>query len=609
MVLATEQDVLQRLSHQLQVDLTQTAATPFQVQCVLRQGDLMVLAQHPPGDPLDRRHLFDSLEQAIRGRMPEVGSLLFGTVPPPPTTQAKLYLRTLGQRHPYAWSAFRLASPAPTTPASTAQEDQATASGAPEPDTPAASASNPSIDPTLEQEFASSLALFMAEEDPPAATEPIAEDSPPARSLSLGWILTGLGVSLVSFGAGLFFMSRPCMVGLCTPLESAQGLSQKSLRGLQSAKSMEELLQTRHQIQRANQTLNQIPAWSQHHSQAVALRQTNQTHLTAIEQMLAIEQRAQTALQKSQTSVKAISDWRSTQMLWQQVIAEVSGISPSSPVFAYAQQQLPGYRQQLAGVNRAIAAEQKAQQALKTAKSTASLAQTRQGMAQSLESLQKVQATWQVAINRLREIPNTTTSFAEAQPLLTNYGTRLSLIRDRVAQEQVSLKTYRRALGLAQKAQAAQQQQKWVLAAAAWRDALAQLNQVPAGTTYAAQADALKADYTTALDLAQAEQQAEAAAQKIKADLNRVCTGSPTICSYAIAADVIRIRFTPAYEKALQAAFASGQTGNYGALGGAVNHVESLQSALQALANSAGVPVEVYDSTGAELKGSFNPGG
>ncbi len=242
------------------------------------------------------------------------------------------------------------------------------------------------------------------------------------------------------------------------------------------------------------------------------------------------------------------------------------------------------------------------------AKSAANTANARQGLAQTPEHWQRVRITWQVAVNNLRQIPNTTTSFAEAQRLLPEYESKLSIVRDRLTHEQLSKQMFVQATTLARKAVMLQQQNQWTQAVVSWRTAISQMKQVSEGTVYYEQAQSLVASYSDSLEQAESQLRVAVAQQKIRADLNQVCSGSTKMCVYVISNDVIRVQFTPSYEKALQQAYAIGEAGNYSALGGAVNHMESLQTAFQAISTNAGVPLEVYSANGADLLGSFNPG-
>ena len=192
---------------------------------------------------------------------------------------------------------------------------------------------------------------------------------------------------------------------------------------------------------------------------------------------------------------------------------------------------------------------------------------------------------------------------------MSDYQPKLAATRDRATQEQLAQKAFNQAIGLAQRAEAAQTRNQWSQAVANWKDALTNIKQVPDNTAYAELAQPLVASYSTAVQQAEAQLEVAAARQRTRDDLNRICTGSPRMCTYAIANDVIRVQFTSAYERKLRTAFIIGQSGDRGTLGGAVNHIETLQTALQTVTDNAGLPLEVYSADGSELIGSFNPKG
>lgn len=224
-----------------------------------------------------------------------------------------------------------------------------------------------------------------------------------------------------------------------------------------------------------------------------------------------------------------------------------------------------------------------------------------------------VQATWQTAVNALNQIPASTTSHTAAKPLLTDYEETLTAVRDRLNQEQIATKAYAQATSLALSAQASESQNQWSRSVYLWQEALTHAKRIDPGTQRYAEAQALIISYTNALRAAQTQLQGAVTTQKAlertREDLDRICAGTPKTCTYSLETDRIRIRYTDTYEQALQTAFAAGQSGDYGALGSAMNHVETLQTALQTLANNAGLPIEVYNADGSELMGSFNPGG
>jgi hypothetical protein len=602
------QQRLQQLAQQLQTLLrSQPHAPLMQIQCVVKQGHLMVLGQHPPAETPDPQAIFGALEQAIPTLLPTFQDLGLGADAPP---QAKLYLRTLGQRQPYAAHIFPLPSMAETFEPLTETTDVEQVLDRDEPTIHGSGLNEHELGHKDDAHYTASLETDASDLAPlsPDVT-PIAQPPQTERSSLLPWLVAGIGVSIIGFASGLWFMSRPCMAGACEPLQAAQTLNQQSLQTLQTAKTPQDLQRAQQQLADSKRQLQGIPKWSRYYDEAQALQQAAQSQVQTLELALGAENKANTATQKSQALPQSTADLRATQELWREAIAQLQTIPQSNPLYTYAQARSTAYAANLAAIGKLSIAEQQAQKKLGAAQETAKIAAARQGIAQTSENWQLAQVTWQVAINTLRQISSTTTSYAEAQRLLLDYQPKLAAARNRATQEQLAQKAFNQAIGLAQRAEAAQTRNQWSQAVANWKDALTNIKQVPNNTAYAELAQPLVTSYSTAAQQAEAQLQVAAARQRTRDDLNRICAGSPRMCTYAIANDVIRVQFTSAYERKLRTAFIIGQSGDRGTLGGAVNHIETLQTALQTITDNAGLPLEVYSADGSELIGSFNPKG
>lgn len=623
MTATPQQQALQRLAQQLQRQLPLPDAATMQIQCVVKPEALMVLGQHLPGD-IDPASVFKALEQAIQTVLPAfedeltagVGGIL---------TQAKLYLRVLGQRQPYATHTIPLLPSA--VPARAMADAGLEVAALRSPDDRTEVLEQGAIDEqddTQSDSFSSQDSLGTTDSiyDPADSEpsdlahldltpEPSIADIPvrPARSALLPWLVAGVGVSVVGFATGLWLMSRPCVLGACEALQTAQTLSQQSAQTMQTAKTGQALQQIQQQLAQATRLLQDIPAWSSHHGEAETLQQTIRSQSQALDQVLAAEANATTAAQTSQTLPQPVANLQSAQTLWREAIAQLQAVPPDSPLHAFAQQQVTNDAANLEAIGKLITAEQQAQKKLAVAKDTIKVAEARQGIAQTPETWQLAQITWQVAINTLQQIPTVTTSYADAQQLLTDYRPKLTAARDRATQEQIAKKAFTQALALAQRAETAQRQNQWSQAVANWREALTNIKQVPNNTAYTEPAQPLLASYGTSLKQAEAQLQVATAVQRTRDDLNRICTGSPRMCSYSIASNLIRVQFTTAYERKLRTAYIVGQSGDRDTLGGVINHIETLQTALQAIADNAALPLEVYSADGSELIGSFNPKG
>jgi len=276
-------------------------------------------------------------------------------------------------------------------------------------------------------------------------------------------------------------------------------------------------------------------------------------------------------------------------------------------VYGLAQRKLGEYQSNLAAIGQRMAIERQAQQQVNTARSTAHIAEAREGVAASLDSWQLTYATWQTVVGVLKQVPQSTMAHAEAQQLLAIYQPKLSAVRDRHKQEEISANAYNQAVSFATQARAFEQRRQWSQAVEQWRDALTQAQQVPNNTLYYAQAQPLINAYTAALSQAQDTLSTTTAMQSAAADLSRICEGSPTICSYSFAETAIQVRITAAYDRAVEQAMTRTQmTGDYVAQAEVTAHVNTLLRALAAISENAEVPIELYNSDGS-LFGTYVP--
>lgn len=254
---------LQPLARQLQVHTRSLPnASLMQIQCVVKQGNLMVLGQHPPDDTPDPQIVFNALEKAIQALLPTCSELALGSAVP---TQAKLYLRVLGERQPYASHSVQLLLPTQESLLPT----ESTEVAEPETEEPTASLVDTSDRIVSNQDHTNEASATTDSIYDPAyveasdltqldlALEPsIGETSSrQARSALIPWLIAGVGVSVAGFAAGLWVMSRPCVLGACEPLQTAQTLSQQSLQVMETAKTGQELQQAQQKLTEATRLL------------------------------------------------------------------------------------------------------------------------------------------------------------------------------------------------------------------------------------------------------------------------------------------------------------------------------------------------------------------
>jgi hypothetical protein len=598
---------------------------PFQVRCLLKEGMLLILAQHPANVVPDPQEVFSLLQQAVEAEQPEF---------PLPV---RLYLRVQGTRLPYTLHKFTVEpsvetfhiTSVQTIAAPVEEEPDLEASLETRLDVPAERQDSTETDSSyrggVEMLHITSLQsrenwTSGEEEDEPAHTatsweqvlsnrelEPDEMDRaplPPVSSkrwrLLLPLLIAATGISLVALFSSFYALTRPCVIGSCMEIPIAQQLSNKSAQTLRRFESEQEILAAKQQLTKAIRTLKTIPLWSSEHKDAQKLLKAYQAEAYRLDETLKGLKQATQASQKSQNPPHSAPEWVEIQQLWQGAIAQMQQVPKDSNVYPLAQQKLNDYQVNLAIVNQRLTAEQQAAKQLGTAKETAQVAQALQGVAQSLENWQRVNSTWQKSVNQLKQVPQGTTAYTEAQQMLTLYQPQLAVARDRQAQEQLAANAYKQSFSMAQQAKNSQTNNQWSQALSNWRDALNYLNQIPSGTFYYNKTQPLISSYTDSLQQAQAKLHSAMTMQEATKDLKQTCSGAPRICNYTITSNVIKVRMTPDYAQTVrQTALEARARGDYKAQIGVVNHVLTLGEALEAISKNAQLRLEIYGPDGA----------
>ena len=272
------------------------------------------------------------------------------------------------------------------------------------------------------------------------------------------------------------------------------------------------------------------------------------------------------------------------------------------------QQKLTEYRNNRSAINHRIKAEQAAESALNTALASAQKAEALSNAADSLTSWQLAHADWQRAMNQLRQIPQGTMAYREAQILMVPYQEKLDFANTRRTQEQLGEDAYNRGIRLADQARRSEQQDQWTQAVQHWQNALANIQQVPNQTAHHAESQTLLATYQDALVKAQNGLRAAVALQKTRTELSQTCAGTPTVCTYLVTPTVIQVRLTSDYDRSVERAMVTAAMRQDSATQVQIaQHVNTLLKALTTIGDNAGIPVELYDANDA-LLGRYVPG-
>lgn len=604
---ATRLEELEDLANCLQEDLQSHLheRVPVQVRCRRSDQKLVVWVQHPAEETLDQDQILAFLEQTIRRQYQLVAQ------------QVRLNLLRAGEKQPYVSRSFSLDSleSEESEPEMAKQSDQATVETNTTEETHSSSEAetpqNPDLDATQAESSHPWDQPIPEVNDEDEADESESEKPPSVKvrlkSSLLPLVVAGAGLSLLVFFSTLYVLTRPCVMGECAVLPEAEQLSQKSTKTLQNPESGKAVLEAQEQLQEAIQLVAAIPPWSRYHSQAQQKLQIYQSHSETVADMVEALKTAARAGYESQNPPHPESKWREVQNLWRDAIAKLEQLPTDSNLQPLAKAKIKAYKTNLEEINQRLLKERKAQEHIKAAQEAARMAQARQGIAQSLSDWQLVYATWQASMQRLKQIPQGTTPYEEAQELLALYLPKLANARDRKTSEQIAANAYNQGVRLAQLATDSQTDKQWSAALIHWRNALTYVNQVPKDTYYYTKSQSLVEPYRGALKQAQNQLQLAVKMQQARRDLNQTCFGKPSICSYTIDNKMIKVQLTPAYVQMVQQrALSARSQGDSQAHAGIVNHILTLGEALEVISDNAKLRVEVYTPEGVMIQ-AHNP--
>ncbi|HEY9661947.1 MAG TPA: hypothetical protein V6C65_26120, partial [Allocoleopsis sp.] len=290
--------------------------------------------------------------------------------------------------------------------------------------------------------------------------------------------------------------------------------------------------------------------------------------------------------------------WREVQWIWKDAIATLEKVPADSLVYPLAQSKLKQYQANLESINHRILAEQQAQDRLDAVKQAANVTTARSQIVDSPDSWQQTAKSWQTLINQLKQIPQGTSAYIQAQRLLPLYQQNLEAAETKRDQSQLGTTAYNQAMRFTQQARQAEQQSQWSQAVTNWRDAIAALKQIPEGTTYYSQAQTMLASSTTALQKAEATLKQINLTETVSPQLDRLCKGIPTLCSYTIAVDAIRVQFTPTYDLLAERTLLASQSQNGTSLrADTFNQMNQLLRSFAGISTTAEVPLELYNAS------------
>ncbi|BDA71897.1 hypothetical protein CAL7716_060630 [Calothrix sp. PCC 7716] len=595
---AAQQEDLDFLSSILEESLLEIGQrNRFEVKCAVKD-QLMVLIQHPKTITVDTEHVFAVVAKTLQS------DTIYQT------QEVQMFVRHTGIKLPYAQKTLYI------VPNISINNEQALNSS----DLSDYDVFSDFVLPELNQEplpqsssssegmFDSSASLLtinasVVEEekfDPFESAPPNSQTKKSQRNFKP--LLIGACVLAVTtiFGASGYFLMSPCILSTCKELQTAKQLQNSFSQLANNVKTEEDLSKLQLKLDVTIASLQRIPGWSPNHQNAVQAATALSSESQQIKLLTQALQLGATALRSSQSTSNDINELQARSKLWRQAIVPLEAIRTDSKFYGFAQSKLSLFRSGLQSVNVQTLAQSRWQKKVNDAQAAAKVARERETNAKSLPDLQRALTTWQIVVNALIAVPQTSPAYAEARTLLNDYQPRLLTLRDRVSKLELAATSLAQAVATAKQAEQYEQQNQWQAATVRWQQAINTIKQIPPESLLYNQAQPLLQAYAVAFEQAQTKSQtmmvtgATASTTSTRADLEKTCKGSVQICNFTVDERFITVRITPEYEKTLESNAPQD-------VQSVQKHLETLQKALEVIGDNANTAVLVFDAQGQQI--------
>lgn len=422
------------------------------------------------------------------------------------------------------------------------------------------------------------------------------------RRLGKATLLFAACLALAFSSTAFYVLTRPCVIGSCQTIDRAGKLSDQAIDTFQSNPTGQQILTAQGQLKQAVKSLEAIPFWSPRYTEAQEKLKDYRDLSGSLDQVIESLLLASAAAQLSQNPPFPADKWGEIAGKWKEAIAGLSAIPPQDFFHPFAQSKIQDYERNLSVINLRLTQEKDSIAILAQAQEEAKIAQVQQGVAQSLDSWEQAYLSWSAAVQKLESIPVGTTSYQEAQDLIDSYVPQMSSTKENQDKETLAQSIYDQGIRISQLAKDAEIAQDWQQAAFHWKNAIRYMQEVPKDTYVATLAEPAIAQFNQAIESSKVQLQLYNRLKQAETELQRTCVGDPNICTFSIDAKTIDVRLTAAYVDQVQKnAVQASATNNNDAKIRLLDHIATLEQALEVISRNANIPVQVYDVNGVLL--------
>ena len=413
------------------------------------------------------------------------------------------------------------------------------------------------------------------------------------------WFFVG---AIAFFAIGLlgFVLTRPCSFGACPRLETAQAEGERALSDLTLGADLKAVTAAKQQLNRSVRSLQPIPFWSPHYSEAKAVLPKFEGQLTALDRVSAAQSQAYEAALASQNPPHSSAKWEEIAQQWRGAIATLENVPTDNQVRRLADRKLTEYRANLSTIKVRIDAESQAEASLIAAQKAATLATATANKASSIENWESALQNWESAVQQIDQIPQGTLAYKEAQGLQAEYRQQMEIVRNRTLQERNASRNLSKAQQLASDAERVANEGQWTVAVQTWTAAVKQVQDVAQGTAAHATAQPLVGLYQQSLAKADSNRQVSLRFQPVEPSFYAACGATAAQrCTYAVRDGNVRLNISKDYDRAInQSITPPDQRSEITIDSSVVTQSNQLLKEITLLSTQGNFPIELYNAKG-----------
>jgi hypothetical protein len=417
-----------------------------------------------------------------------------------------------------------------------------------------------------------------------------------SANFSVSFILFILGVISLGAISGIYYFTRPCVLGNCELMATTEN----SVSSLLETQSQEDLTEAKIKelqlgLMAGINDLKRIPFWSRYHENANLLIKDYQDKVTQLDNLLVALKLVNTAKTVSHNLPLSLDEWNRVKGFFQEAIAIFNNINLEE-LDTLKQNKLANYNNQLRVIDERIIQEKKADELLNKGRNMAIDIENQQGKVTDLSGLENLQQNWQLAIKTIESIPAQTNAYQEKDKTLNNYLQQLIQIQNKINQEKTALNIKNQAQEKIKLATESQNNNQWTKAVSFWKEAISLFKKVPGEVLVKQEINDLESNANKQLEIAKSELKQAVKREEIKKELNNICINIEEICTFNISKESVKIFLTDRYlQKIASLSAVTNLTNNNEQQKQIITHINQVEKNYQYISTQYNIPVEVYN--------------